>query len=255
MQTANFKLNNIKSSLEKTAELIVEFGFNRDNLTSNMSIIPIAYYFMKKGVDFKLDKSDMALIKEYLIKSLLKQIYGGQGDQVLTKIRDAIKSSSENFPLDSIEKTHLPSRKSLAFVEKDIDDILESDKGPYSFMILSFLYPHLNYGKVKFHQDHLHPKSMFDWTNLENIGLSNDDQWKWYGHKDKIANLQLLEGSENEIKNKTPLKNWFKNIKDKDKYKKDNYFPKNVDLEFKNFNEFYSKRKEILKEKLKQILT
>ena len=51
------------------------------------------------------------------------------------------------------------------------------------------------------------------------------------------------------------VRTWFKNIKDKDKYKKDNYFPKNVDLEFKNFNEFYSKRKEILKEKLKQILT
>lgn len=102
----------IKEALDKTVDLLVEFGFNRDNLTSHMSIIPIAYFFLKKGKEYKIDEKNKNLIRYYLIVSLLKQIYGGQGDQVLSKIRDSMRKevviedkmswtlNSKDFPLE-----------------------------------------------------------------------------------------------------------------------------------------------------------
>jgi hypothetical protein len=47
----------IKTSIIKTVDLLVEFGFNSENLTSQNAVIPIAYYFMKGGNDRKDSKN------------------------------------------------------------------------------------------------------------------------------------------------------------------------------------------------------
>lgn len=43
--------NNIKESIEKSIDLIIEYGFNGENLTSQNVIIPISYYYIKGGKD------------------------------------------------------------------------------------------------------------------------------------------------------------------------------------------------------------
>ena len=88
-------------------------------------------------------------------------------------------------------------------------------------------------------------------------------KWKlWQEMKDKLPNLQLMEGSENESKNKTPFHDWINGtdshsnptVDDIPKYKRDNYIPKNASLHFDDFKEFYKKREKLLKKKLIQIL-
>lgn len=259
--------SNIKDSIEKTVDLLAEWGFNSENLTSQMSVIPLAYFLIKKGKNYQLDKKNKEYMRKYLIYSLLKQIYGGQGDQVLTKIRDALRKEEKKddekcyylkydyFPFEELKKIELPSNKSMKITENDIENMLEYSKGAYTFMLLSLLYPNLKYGQVKFHQDHLHPAISLIKSKLIKLGIKEEKAEVWQNNKDKLSNLQLLEGVENESKNKTPLKDWVnQKVKDKQKYFIENYFPEDVDLDIINFEEFYDKRREILKNKLNEYL-
>lgn len=62
--------DNIKDSLEKTFEIISDFGFSYENLTSNNAVIPIAYYLINGGC---YDDTSKQEIKRYLIHSLVKK--------------------------------------------------------------------------------------------------------------------------------------------------------------------------------------
>ncbi|MCD5383768.1 DUF262 domain-containing protein [candidate division WOR-3 bacterium] len=262
------KWEGITSSISKAVDLLVEFGFNGENLTSQNAVIPIAYHFLKGGDGLKESKNN---IRKYIIHALLKQTYGGQGDRVLANIRDALteKESKENgskryklrqntFSFDLLKNAKLPGAKSLKITDDDVEEILEYRKGPYTFMVLSLLYPNLRLGQVKFHQDHIHPASLFTDAKLRKYGISQDKWKKWQEMKDMLPNLQLMEGSENESKNKTPFKDWLNNTysdeTERNNFMKDNYIPEGISIEFIDFEMFYEKRKKILEEKIKEVL-
>lgn len=252
--------NSIKEALKKTIDLLVEFGFNQNNLTSRNAIIPIAYHIFKGG---SLNDEDKKNIRKYLIASLLKQIYGGKGDQVLESIRNAMRKEengkyvlrNQKFDLKALTLYKLPADKTFTFTDEDIESLFEYKKSPYTFMVLSLLYPHLKLGQVKFHQDHLHPVSSFTNAYLNKSGVEMEKWSKWSEEKDKLANLQLLEGLENESKNNTTLKEWLENdVQNLPAYKETNYIP-NTDLGLNHFDDFIKQRKEIMIKKIKEIGT
>lgn len=81
--------------------------------------------------------------------------------------------------------------------------------------------------------------------------------------KDELPNLQLMEGLENESKNKTPFQDWLcgkdskgnQNVSDINKFLTDNYIPTDISLEFKDFEVFFETRQEILKKKIEKELS
>lgn len=248
--------DNIKGSLEKTFEIISDFGFSYENLTSNNAVIPIAYYLINGGC---YDDTNKQEIKRYLIHSLVKKIYGGQSDTVISHIREALKNSeiikNRKFNFDELtNEFELRNFKQLKITKDDIDEILNYKKGAYSFMILSLLYPQLRYGQVKFHQDHIHPDSFFTNAKLRELNLSKDEIVIWRDKKDRLPNLQLLEERDNQSKNKTEFKTWLDIVEnkgvDKQKYIADNYIPLNTSYDIKNFNEFYMERRKILMQQI-----
>ena len=255
--------NNIKDAINKTVDLLVEFGFSGETITSQNAIIPIAYYFIKGG---QINKEIKSEIKQFLIHGFIKQVYGGQGDRVLSNIREGLREKDNNdsyqlknskFSFDDILAIRLPGNKSFKITEDDLEEILDYKKGAYSFMVLTLLYPHLRYDQVKFHQDHLHPHGLFNKTGFQQNNISEDDWESYLNLKDRLPNLQLLKGSENESKNKTPLKEWMTKkdiIPDLDKYKNDNYISNDVSLAFNDFNVFFKKRRKTIKNTLKDIL-
>jgi len=256
----------IKSSIEKMTDLLVEFGINQKNLTSLNATIPIAYYILKEG---NLSKKTKPELKIYLIQSLLQRVYGGQGDSVLASMRDALRTKDqESYVLrnksfeiaDFVHNLDLPGNKRFKIDEEDIEDLLESKKGPYTFLILSLLYPNLKYGLNRLHQDHIHPASSFTNAKLNKNKIS-EEKWKhWQILKDQLPNLQIMEGSENESKNKTPFDEWLHgeniddipNVSDINKFLADNYIPKETSLEFKDFEMFFEERKRILRDEIKK---
>jgi len=258
---------NIKSAVSRAIDTLVEFGFSGEKLTSQMAVIPVAYYFIKGGHG---DKSAKLGIRKYLVHSLLMQVYGGQGDSVLSNIREALRKKDRNiytlknkyFEFELLLNSNLPGNKSLKISYEDIEGIMEYKKGPYTFMVLTLLYPNLRFSQIKFHQDHMHPASLFTEAKLKKNNIPKEKWMNWQEIKDMLPNLQLLEGSENESKNKTPFKEWLygkdgkgnQSVPDIKKFKTDNYIPKDVSLEFKDFDEFHEARKNILVEKLSKVL-
>ncbi len=204
--------NEIKSALEKGVDLLVEFGFSYENLTSLNAVIPIAYYYMNCNLD---DSNIRKELRRYLINSLIKKIYGNQGDQALTHVRDVMNyciKDNGRFEFNVFEKEfNSKSRKNISITDDDIEEILEYKKGAYSFMVLSLLYPNLKYSQVKFHQDHIHPASLFTDSKLQSYNIAIDKRNIWKDIKDKLPNLQMMEGSENESKNKSLFKEWVNN--------------------------------------------
>lgn len=175
------KWENIKMSIEGTVDILVEFGFSGENLTSLNAVIPIAYYLMKGE---NADETSKNELRKYLVHALLKQIYGGHGDQVLSDIRESLRKivnssyalKRENFSFKDLTDTaKLPGNKTLKIGNDDIEEILGYKKGSYTLMILSLLYPNLKFGQVKFHQDHIHPASSFTDVKLRKLGISEDN--------------------------------------------------------------------------------
>ncbi len=75
------------------------------------------------------------------------------------------------------------------------------------YFAVSFL--NLKYSQQGFHADHMHPYTSFEDGKIDDLILPDgsiiDDDTKedWRRRRNMFANLQLLEGRENESKNAT----------------------------------------------------
>jgi uncharacterized protein with ParB-like and HNH nuclease domain len=263
----------IKAALIKTVDLLKSFGFSGSLLTSQNSVIVIAYHFMQGGDSSKETKEG---IRKYLLHALLKNVYGGQGDQVITSFRNGLRKSIVNensstktyelkqstFPINDLLNLKLPANKTLKITEEDVEEFMDYKKGANSFFILSLLYPNIKFTQVHFHQDHIHPNTRFSDAKLRDEGIKEGKWQHWQNLKDTIPNLQLMEGSENSSKNDTHFKDWLdgidgngkKNVSDPDKFCVDNFIP-NTGFKFENFEEFYNQRKILMTSELLTLLS
>ncbi|MFA5667944.1 MAG: DUF262 domain-containing protein [Balneolaceae bacterium] len=252
----------IRDAILSTFDLIKSFGFTDFTLTSKNAVIPIIYYLYHKGIyrDFsnKIEfKQDRENIKKWLHIVLIKRLFGGTSDNVLSQMRRAftdniseskIKPEISNFPIDTIFN-HI--RKDTSVGEEFIEETLFTQiDNQYAFSILSLLYPNLDYKNNNFHKDHVHPASTYG-----NLSEENKEKYGWRTFN-SIYNLQMLDANENMSKNDLNLKEWVEketNENNREQFLNLHIIP-NVDLALENFSEYHEKRKEILMDKLKTLL-
>lgn len=257
----------ISQAIIKTVDILVEFGFNGDRLSSQNAVILISYYIFKGGQINNIAKDNL---RRYLIHALLTQVFGSSVEQLFTALLDCIrekngdvnanpqyKLKSTIFSFEEILKADLPARKSLSVSETDIEEFLTYKKGAQSFFLLSLLYPNLRFHDTAFHQDHIHPAAGFNSREFSQMGLSKQEQNYWISLRDTLPNLQLMYGKDNIKKSATSINNWLSSKKPQEieEFKKNNYFPDSVDLSFSNFIDFFEKRKAMLREELKNVLS
>ncbi len=252
----------IRNSILSAFDLIKSYGFTDYTLTSKNAIIPIVYYLYHKQIhkDYstKIEfKEEKEVVKKWLHIVLIKKIFGGQADSILTQIRKAFTSDFKNIKIKS-ELTEFPVKDIFNNIKKDttvgdefIEELLYSQKDDqYTFSTLSLLYPNLDYRNNDFHKDHIHPASKY-----ENLSEELKEKYDWWTYN-SIHNLQMLDANENMSKNDMDLKDWVeaqtKNI-DRNDFLEKHLIP-NVGLGLDNFEEYVKKRKETLMIKLKEIL-
>ncbi|HCR3173009.1 TPA: DUF262 domain-containing protein, partial [Enterococcus faecalis] len=194
-----------KKAISLAVNLLSNFGFNGDTLIANSVIIPVVYYLYKIDCPNNYLEADRYLndrnkIKYFVQISLLKRIFGGTPDSILLKMRENMQDLSEGFPLSKLLKVR-DTNKSLILTDEDIDYLLDTKIGKYSFTLLSVIFPAIDL-KNKFHQDHIFPSSKYkNKKNLREIGYSEEEITFIVEHIDTIVNLQLLEGIPNTEKN------------------------------------------------------
>lgn len=259
--------DDIKQCIIETFRLIRSFGLNNSSLRAKNAAIPITYYLFHKHRDVENNKKglytsinnqvkytqDKKEIKIWLHMSLLKGVFGGQGDSILTSLRKIIQEhiSNETFPRREIIKSFKGKRKDLTFDDDFIDRLLKTQKDDNGcFSILALLFPDLDYTR-SLHKDHLHPQVEFQQLDKYEF-LEDDIELKEFysnpEHWNSILNLHLLDASKNISKNATSLKKWFE--KEPGLSKEMLLIPEDTSLDFKDFKDFidkrYSKLKDIL---------
>lgn len=246
----------IQEAIKDTVDLLNEFGFNLENMISYVAVSPMVYYRYKGG---NYDSNSKAELRKYIVIAQVKQIFGTASNAALTSIREALKTASTNsFSMKNFNGVRFTGDRSLRYTAEEIDALFDTyEIGAYTFMLLSLLYSNLKFSQKKFHQDHMHPHTGFEEKKIKSLILSDgtvigeDTKEDWRRRRNTLANLQLLEGRENEVKNATPLVEWLKVAENRENVK---YLPAGISYELSNFEEFMEKRQELMSEALKNKL-
>lgn len=247
--------DDIRDCIIETFELLKNFGFNDYTLTSKNAALPVIYYLYHRDIytNFSSRKEferDRELIKKWLHKVLIKRIFGGSSDSMLSQIRQTFTDNVSEVPLKENFEVY-PEIKDFNVDDDFVEELLLTQKDDkYAFSILSLLYPYLDYKNGNFHKDHLHPISEFK-------QLTKEDKEKYqFKEYNSICNLQLLFANENESKNSSSLKVWVERSTTeltRLQFLEQHIIP-NVDLSLENFSQFFEERKKLLVEKLKNLL-
>ncbi|CAH6810813.1 conserved hypothetical protein [Vibrio chagasii] len=252
----------IRDTILSTFDLISSFGFTNATLTSKNAIIPIVYYLYHRGISKEYScksrfTDDRDIIKRWLHTALVKRLFGGTSDSVLSQVRKAftsdvtlapISSDLSTFPAEAINKE---IRKDTGISDEFIEELLNTQvDNKYAFSLLALLYPNLDYKNNNFHKDHLHPTAQFNELNDEDKYTYG---WDVYN---SLKNLQMLDANQNMSKSDKTLTKWVElETKERDRtaFLVDHHIP-NVCLSIEKFDEYITKRTEILSSKLKEIL-
>jgi hypothetical protein len=206
----------IERSLRLAVKLLSSFGFSASTLKANSVLIPIAHYLHARDHDDRYLthatwRDDRDALRRWTIRSLVKPgIWGSGLDGLLRVQRAAINDTTGLFPVEELEAAMAPQGKSLRIDAALLDDLVEilyRDKR--LFPVLALLYPGVD-TRNEFHVDHVFPKSLFTPARLEAAGVPKALVDEFRARFDRMPNLQLLEGPENEAKrNKLPA-DWAK---------------------------------------------
>ncbi len=251
----NFNKNNIKEiednwekitdSIYKAAKLLENFGY-AGYLGSAYILSSLAYFYF---LNSKMNENDKEQALKFVRNAQITSYFTPSTDTKLSVIAHSIKEAQtfERFNHNLAKHQTCP----LKITNDAIEEMMCSSSHALVFPILQILYPHLNYKTTTFHIDHIYPKSKF---KKENKKLNQD----FYGLRDYLFNLQLLEGAENQAKkNKDPeswLKEEYKDERAIEEYKKRNYIDPTLKLEWENIKEFREKREEAIIKRLKEVL-
>ena len=213
----------IKVCILAVFRLIRSFGLKDESLRAKNATIPIAYYLFHKGRDKANGKplyedinarqrheGERKQIQRWLYISLIKQVFSGQGDTLLTNLRRIIRTNLNHFPLNEIIENYRGTTKDLVFDDDFIDRLLKTQKqDPSCFPILALLFPDLDYTR-SLDIDHLHPAAAFTKESLDTIRFRGDQHRSFFENSENwngIVNLHLLDSSLNRSKQDMPPRN------------------------------------------------
>ena len=253
----------IRDAVLSVFDLVKSFGFSDSTLTSKNALIPVIYYLYHKDLykDFHTKIAhviDRDAIKKWLHVALIKRIFGGTSDSVLSQIRkgftnDVAKAAIEfdisAFPVDVINAN---IKRDTGISDEFIADILLTQKDDmYAFSILALLYPNLDYKNNSFHKDHMHPENKF-----ADISSVDNEKYGWVTYN-SILNLQMLDANENMSKQAVDLSTWVDSQtanQDRSTFLKSHLIP-DKSLNISDFGVFIEARREDLATRLKAILS
>lgn len=254
----------VTESLQLTARLAASFGLSRDTITADSALLPVAYYLHKRKVGesyltSKVEAEDRKIIKLWLIRSLIKPgIWGSGLDVLLTALRDVIKNDpGDRFPEEALERAMRLRGKSLLFTDEEIEELADLKYGSRDlFGLLTLLFPFVD-TRNKFHVDHVFPRAVFHARKLKALGLTEEVIGRVQDLKERLPNLQLLEGAENQSKQDKMPAQWILEAHPKEDARK-NYISLHlldgVTTDLSGFETFYGKRRKELRDRIAGVL-
>lgn len=247
----------ITSRLFAAAERFDKWGLSGNDHAVNPNALIALALLLEHDIDVIASDEDL---RQFVIRSLLCEFYR-RPETSLRRIREY--ASEHLHPGECFFLTHmeehlvLPSGKTLQVGTDLLEELLMVPIGDRRcYILLALIHPHHAKHQHQFHKDHLHPRAAFD--RLQELELDSDKQGKWYDWRDRLPNLQLLQGAENNFKRAKPLKQWleceFTDLRSREVFLNQNDIPLDLDLDFGYFEEFFQARKGRLRSRLQKAL-
>ena len=247
----------IRTYLATTVRLVAKFGYRWENIVAPLTLVPIAFWLMKKGDDAfdKSSKRDDVIaqteIKRWLTVALLKNVLSASTDTTLKNLRDVLLTGTtyKTFPADRLNAALRIDGK---LADPEIEELLTRKyRGKYTYLILSLLYQDREWKDTLFHEDHVFPISGFSVRALRKRGYSDERIQRYIDAANTVLNLELLTDTENLSKNATPFDTW---ITTRDAgFKKRHLIPELKSYDLDAFEGFIEARREILVKQLRTI--
>lgn len=254
----------VADSLRLTVRLIASFGLSRDTINADSALLPVAYYLHKRGssdtyLTSKAEAEDRTTIKHWLIRSLIKPgIWGSALDVLLSGLRDVIRGhDGGKFPLEEIEREMRVRGKNLAFSAEEIEDLADRKYGTRDlFGLLTLLFPFID-TRNQLHIDHVFPRAVFHARKLKALGLSPEDSARLQEIKERLPNLQLLQGPDNQSKSGQMPAEWIAETFKQEEDRKDyisRHLLDGVMTDLNGFEAFYDARRKRLIQRIVAVL-
>ena len=264
MQTLEENWPSVADSLRLTARLAASFGLSRDTISADSALLPIAYYLHRTKRDEtylsnKSDSADRRNIKLWLIRSLIKPgIWGSGLDVLVSALREALKEDlSGRFPVEALEREMRVRGKPLTFTDDEIEELVDMKYGASDlFGLLTLLYPFVD-TRNQFHIDHVFPRAAFHARKLKALGMGGDQIVHLQELKERLPNLQLLEGPDNISKSDRMPAEWIVETFKADDDRKDyiaRHLLDGVMTDLSGFEGFYNSRRVRLISKIRAVL-
>lgn len=255
----------VAETLSLTIRLAASFGLSRDTLNADSALLPVAYYLHKRKVGdtyltAKAEAEDRRSIKRWLVRSLIKSgIWGSALDVLLSALRVVIRSDDAGtFPVEGIEHEMRSRGKSLAFTDEEIEDLADSRYGSRNlFGLLTLLFPFVDTRNL-FHIDHIFPRAVFHANELKALGLSAEESRRLQDVKERLPNLQLLEGPDNQSKSDQMPAQWIAETYERREEDRKDYISRHlldgIPADLNGFEAFYVARRKRLVERIVAVL-
>ena len=246
----------IRSTITETVELASSFGYSGQSLTSANALLPIAYYLHHRQPSS--GAKDHETIRDWLIRSLLKRgIWSSGVDNLLLAIRRAIRESScdDGFPARAIEVA-MPRGKKLTFDDEELLDLADAAYDGRACSLLFLLYDFVDVATNRFHIDHVFPRALMTPACLKKAGVDEEQIAEYRDRMNRLANLQLLEGSTNTSKGAILPSDWLRRKYSEDGRRQHRQLHDlgDVPTEVTGFLDFYKTRRTRILEKLRCLL-
>src|SRR5690606_23165249 len=194
----------IEQSLRVAVQLLASFGFSDRTLSAASVLLPLADYVAFRGfgedyVTSVTHRDDREVVRRWVTRTLLKQgIWGSGLDTLLTRLRRAIRAfGNTGFPAQELDREMAALGKSAILSTAELEELVEVPiNNRRAFPLLALLYPGVD-TRHEFHIDHVFPRSLFTGKKLIEADVDGDVHDVYQDLRDRLPNLQLLEGTVN----------------------------------------------------------
>ena len=237
-----------KKTLKNLESVLKGMKIEVSRFSSSWNVLLPVLYYLYYNPEHYVDNTDA--IRAYLMRAILFTYFQSGTTSKLQQMKSNINSYDYEITVEMLD--HITD---LRVTDGKIEDILNAEKGSRvagdALYYLSLEWINKNF---KYEQDHLHPCDRFDGNKP--VSVSMDDWRRWRGNRNRLPNLQLLEGRSNGSKSAMPLIEYYNdmNLEQQEEFRRQAIIPDEVQLGIEHFEEFYNKRKEILAKRIKALL-
>lgn len=240
--------SSFKKALKNLETVLKSLRIEVSRFSSSWNVLLPVLYYIYYNPENHVNNTEA--IRAYLMRAILFTYFQSGTTSKLQQMKSNINSYDYEITVEMLDQI-----TDLRVTDGKIEDILNAEKGSrVAGDALYYLCLEWTNKNFKYEQDHLHPYDRFDGNKP--ISVSMEDWRRWRGFRNRLPNLQLLEGRSNGSKNNMRLIDYYNDMNDAQKadFYKQAIIPEGVSLEIEHFEELYNKRKEMLAARIKALL-